>query len=224
MTDKVFELRPVKELLAIVKNDLKTFDDEGLIDMGKVIKTIMYCNEKLGLYIRDIKEVAIKVDNFMAELPVDFDKLYFAAALDCTNSGIATLRSALDNNVDQDVIYKASLDRESLGCADHYMVKIERKGIQIPYYQSQWVPLGINRNSSGQCHSECPNLRKPGRYEVQVVHRDIRTPFRTGTLYIIYVGLMVDEEGNTLYLFHSLITPYYACALKEKILSDADFK
>ena len=34
---------------------------------------------------------------------------------------------------------------------------------------------------------------------------------------------MINEEGEVLYPFHPLVTPYYEWSLKEKILSDAIF-
>lgn len=223
MKTTVIEYKSLNELISIVKDEFRSFDDEGLIDPSKVVKTVMYCNEKLGLPIREIKEVAIRVDNFKAELPLDFERLYYVSALNCSNTGVATLRNAFDNNVDQDVIYKAELDRQSLGCAEHYLVRVERQGVQVPYFQGTWTPLSVAKNSYSHCHQECPNKRKPGKYEIEIKDGYIQTPFRTGMLYLVYVGLMVDEEGNIVFPFHPLITPYYEWSVKEKILSDAVF-
>ncbi len=223
IADKTFEHRPISELISIVRNDLRKFDAEGLIDEGTLIKTVMYCNEKLGIQIREIREAAIPVDEFKAKLPLDFEKLYYVAALECTNGIGPLVTNPFDNNVDQDVIYKACLNREQLGCVDNYQVIIERKGIPLTYHYNQWTQLSIGPNSHHFCQVDCPNKRKPGKYQVEIKDGYIQTPFKKGTLYIMYVGMMKDVDGNITFPFHPLITPYYECALREKIISDAIF-
>lgn len=222
--DKVFDHRPIKELLAMVKRDFKKFDAEGLIDNGSLVKTVMYCNDKLGLAIREIRELAIPVIDFKAELPLDFEKLYYVTALDCTNTSTTEVRNPFDNNVDQDVIYKACLNRDQLGCVDNYQVIIERKGQQIPYYYNQWTQLSISPKFANLCHIDCPNKRKNGKYEIEIRDNQIITPFKSGMLYLIYIGMMKDEEGNITFPFHPLITPFYEWSLKEKIISNAIFE
>jgi len=221
--NKSIEHRPIEELISLVKNDFRKFDQEGLIDEGNFIKTVMYCNEKLGIPIKQIKEVAVNISDNQGELPLDFDKVYYIAALNCTNTNVKTLQNPFDNNVDQDVIYKACLDRETLGCADNYMVTIERKGTSVTYSSGGWTQLTIGKNSYKFCHLDCPNKRKPGKYEVDIRDGKIITPFRSGIIYMIYIGLMQDEDGNVLYPFHPLVTPYYEWTIKEKIISDAIF-
>lgn len=213
----------MSELVSIVKNDFRKFDQEGLIDEGTLVKTVMYCNEKLGIPLKEIKEVAIPIEEYQGELPLDFDKIYYMAALDCSNSGVKSITNPYDNSFDQDVIYKACLDRESLGCVDNYMVRIERNSKQVIYNYNTWTQLHISKNSHIHCHTDCPNKRKTGKYEVEIRDGKLITPFRSGTVYMIYVGLMVDEEGKVQFPFHPLITPYYEWSIKEKIVSDAIF-
>lgn len=221
--DKSYENRPMTELVDMVRNDFRRFNEEGLIDDGVLVKTVMYCNERLGIPIKDIKEVAINIDEFQGTLPLDFDKVYYLAALNCSNTRVTDLKNPFDNNVDQDVIYKACLDRETLGCATNYMVTIERKGVPVTYSSGGWTQLTVAQNSFSACHIDCPNKRKPGKYQVEIRDGKLITPFKSGVVYMIYIGLMEDEEGNVLYPFHPLITPFYEWSIKEKILSDAIF-
>ena len=223
VTGKTFSHRPINELFSIVKSDLRRFDTEGLIDEGNLIKTIMYCNEKLGLYVRDVKQAAIKVVNGVAELPLDFEKLYFVCGLTATNTVSSTIVNYLDNNIDSDIVYEASLDRGSLGNVDHYNVTVKRLSNTIVYNYGSWIRLGVDTSSSPNCHSNCPNKMLKGVYSVTVKEDKIEVPFKSGMLYIMYIGLMKDIEGNILYPFHPLITPYYEWMLKEKIITDAIF-
>lgn len=222
INNKVFSHRPIHELMAIVKNDFRKFDSEGLIDDGTLVKTVMYCNERLGIPIREIREAAIPVSDFKAHLPLDFEKLYYVCALQATNTMVTDMVNPFDNSVDQDIVYEASLDRESLGCVQNYSVTVKRLNTTTVHNHGSWVELDISGNSQS-CHIDCPNKRKKGKYTISIKDDHIETPFRSGMLYIMYVGMMKDEEGNITFPFHPLITPYYEWSVKEKIVSDAIF-
>jgi hypothetical protein len=222
INNRTFEHRPISELMAIVKNDFTKFDQEGLIDEGTLIKTVMYCNDKLGIPVREVREAAITVVDNKAQLPVDFEKLFYVAALQCSNTTTVSGRNPFDNNFDQTAIYDACVDRETLGCADNYQVVIKRETGPVRYNYNTWTQLGII-GSSDQLHIDCPNKKKKGTYDVTIKDGYFYTPFRTGTLYIMYLGMMKDGEGNITFPFHPIITPYYEWMIKEKILSDAVF-
>jgi hypothetical protein len=220
---KTFELRPVHELLAIVRNDFRKLDDEGMIDEGRLIKTVMACNDRLGIPIREIKQKCIQVVDFKAKLPLNFEKLYFVAATRSSNTMVVDGRNPFDNKFDSDVIYEAELDRGSLGNTDSYSVTILRNTQTTVHNISTLTALDVHPSSHGLCHISCPNIRKKGKYTVTIEDDHINTPFRAGELYIMYLGTMEDEEGNILFPFHPLITPYYEWSVKEKVLMDCIF-
>lgn len=222
INNKTFSHKPINELIAIVRNDFRKFDQEGLIDEGTLVKTVMYCNQKLGLPIHQIREVAIPVDEFKAKLPLDFEKLYYVCALHATNTMIHSQRNPFDNNFDQDIIYEANLDRESLGNVENYQVIVNRITNTTVHQHGSWVTLDVNK-SDEFCHIDCPNKKKRGKYSITIKDGHIDCPFRSGTLYLMYIGMMKDDQGNITFPFHPLITPYYEWAIKEKIVSDAIF-
>lgn len=224
MNGKVFEHRPIKELISIVKGDLKKLNDEGLIDEGSLIKTIMWCNDRLGIPIREVKQISIPVENYEASLPIDFEKLYYVCALNCTNTHITTaLQNPFNNTFDRDVIYDAKVNRECIGNTDHYQVVINKTvNTQVVAFHN-WIDLSISPSSFGFCHEGCPNMTRPGKYQISIVNDKIETPFKKGELYLMYLGNMKDEDGNLLFPFHPLITPWYEWALKEKVIMDAIF-
>lgn len=222
INDKVFSHRPIDELFAIVKNDFKRFDADGLIDNGTLIKTVQYCNEKLGITVREIRECAVPVENYRAKLPLDFEKLYYTCALQATGTSVVTQTNPFDNTVDTDIVYEAKLDRESLGCVENYQVIVKRMTETTVHHHGSWIQLDI-KGSEPYCHIDCPNKRKKGRYTISIINDEVECPFKTGTLYLMYIGMMKDKEGNITFPFHPLITPYYEWTVKEKILSDAIF-
>lgn len=223
VNNKIFDHRPIDELMAIVKNDFSKFDAEGLIDDGNLVKTVMYCNERLGITIREIRQLAIPVYENRAELPLDFEKLYYICALEASNTMVTSMTNPYDNHFDADTVYEACLDRESLGCVDNYRVEIKKESKTIIHNYHSWIPISVDGSSTPYCHIDCPNKHKAGKYTVKIKDGYIETPFRAGTLYILYVGMMKDIDGNITFPFHPLITPYYEWALKEEILSKALF-
>jgi len=222
INDTNIEHRPMSELLNIVRNDFKQYDVEGLIDEGTLVKTVMYCNEKLGLTIREVREVAIPVIEFRANLPLDFEKLYYVCGLQATNTMVSTQINPFDNNVDQDIIYEAKLDRDTLGCVDNYQVTVNRLTNTTIHQYGTWTQLDVT-GPEKFCHIDCPNKKKKGKYTISIHEDHLETPFRAGTLYLMYIGMMKDIEGNITFPFHPMITPFYEWSLKEKILSDAIF-
>lgn len=220
---KTFDLRPISELLAIVRNDFRKLDDEGMIDEGRVIKTIMACNDRLGISIREINQKCIQVEDFKAKLPLNFEKLYYIAAVKATNTLVMEGRNPFDNKFDRDVIYEAEIDRGSFGNADTYAVTILRNTQTTVHNINTLIGLDVHPQSQHLCHIACPNVRKKGRYTITIEEDHINTPFRSGEVYIMYLGTMEDEEGNLLFPFHPLITPYYEWSIKEKVLMDAVF-
>lgn len=217
-----FEHKSISELIAIVSNDFRKFSQEGLIDEGTLVKTVMYCNEKLGIPIREVRQIAIPVSHFEAQLPIDFEKVYYVCALQATNTMVVQGRDPFNNNFDQDILHEAAIDRDSFGGAINYQVTINRIVKQTFHQQDTWTHLDIS-GSDKFCHIDCPNKRKKGKYSVSIKDGKIHTPFRAGVLYLMYIGMMRDSEGNITFPFHPLVTPYYEWTIKEKILSDAIF-
>lgn len=223
VNNKTFEFRPVSELLSMVKNDFKKLDDEGLVDDGALIKVIMACNDRLGIPIREVKQVCIPVMDYKAKLPLNFEKLYFASALTVTNTVIHNQQNPFANNFDRDIIYSAGLDRETLGNTENYSVTVKRESTTTIHNFGNWVTLSIDPKSGTHCHNNCPNMRRPGKYQITITDEEIQTPFRSGEIYLMYLGTMQDEEGNILFPLHPLITPYYEWSLKERILMNVIF-
>lgn len=220
---KLFEHRPISELLAIVRNDFRKWDQEGLIDEGTLIKTVQYCNDKMGIPIREVRQVAIPVEEFRATLPLDFEKLYYVCALNVTNTLVQIGKNPFDNTFDSDMIYEANLTREQLGCVENYQVVINRLEGVVTQTVGNWVELDIKSNQDKICHIDCPNKRRKGKYSIEIKDDHIETPFRAGTLYLMYIGMMRDGDGNITFPFHPLVTPFYEWTIKEKIISDAIF-
>src|SRR6187397_1546556 len=100
INNKLFQHRPISELTDIVKTSFRKMNAEGLVDDGEIIKHVLWCNDKLGLPIREIREIGIPVFNNVAKLPMDFEKLYYICGLQATNTIVSYGVNPFDNNFD----------------------------------------------------------------------------------------------------------------------------
>ncbi len=213
------------QLLSSVRNDFSSMDDEGFIDESKLIKTIMLCNEKLGIPIYRMKEVIISVDNYRAELPIDFWKVVYVCAVECESFGIKNLRNPFNNTVTlemkQEAICEASLQPDLTCSGVCPPIIIKRKGTDIINEYRLWTPLTLSKRSNMFTHTMCLNTK--GKYTIDINEETIDVPFREGELYMMYFTVMQDEDGNVLVPFHPLISNWYEWCIKEKILQDMLF-
>lgn len=212
------------QLLASVKGDLPSFKDSGFIDEGNVIKTVMWCNEKLGIPIRKMKETVLQVRNYKVELPKDFQKMIYVAALHHSSFGTAQWRDPFNNFVDQTDECVFDVEPYTVGCETHCNRRIKRKkpdGLWEIY--TNWTELSLSPSSFVHTDSSCINNRLKGTYTIDLTDDEIHTPFREGELYVMYYANLEDEEGNVLVPFHPLITDWYEWCVKEKILMDMAF-
>src|ERR1041385_4469665 len=98
----------------------------------------------MGIPVREVAEAAIPIDDFKGILPKDFEKLFYTCALRCSGSMTVNQLTPFNNNFDQDVIYDAKLDRQSLGCAQNYHVTIKREGNTTVHNFGTWVELDVS--------------------------------------------------------------------------------
>ena len=218
----------LSKLIASVANDLPAFDAQGFIDSSRLIKTVMLCNEKLGIRVHQIKQCFIPVANFRADLPLDFWKVAFVAGVKVESFGIKQYRDPFNNTVTLGM--KAQADCEAQleiiqegSCVKKCPTKIiKRCGDEIINTYTSYTTLSLSKRSEMHAYTKC--LNKPGgKYTIDIDEENIELPFREGELYMMYMAHMQDETGEPIVPFHPLITNWYEWCLKEKILQDMLF-
>lgn len=216
------------QLIASVANDLPSLDAKGMINSSRLIKTIMLCNETLGIPIFRKKECFIKVKNFKADLPVDFWKVVFVCAISHESFGISNYRDPFNNTVTLDMKKQADCEASMQVISEGNCVKncpmkiIKRCGKDIVNTYTTFTPLSLSKRSSSHIHSLCMN-KAGNKYTIDIDEELIETPFREGELYMMYFTAMQNEEGEAIVPFHPLITNWYEWCIKEKIFQDALF-
>jgi hypothetical protein len=215
--------------------DFSTYNIEGFIDPGQLIKVATRVNYDLGLRIHRTKEVVLDIEHGKARLPYDF--AYLNYAFRCGTYTIADrLPSGTHIETFNDVPYVPAPGEsgpcEDPGCSDVCVIKtceqkneyqiVQRiKGPDTYRVFDTFVPLRIKTVNKHTC--DCPNVNEQATDIAEIKDGFILTSFTTGKVYISYQGGMEDSEGNLLVLDHPYCNEYYEYALKQRILENMIF-
>lgn len=215
--------RTFDELMADVTDDLEAYEDQGLIDPSKLIKVVASVNSELGLKIHQEKEALIEVENFKANLPNDFQILNFALLCYKTiTTSIGPLTHTENKEIDLCTTPEVNLcECETIhkgSCGRRYKVVLKVKKEVSEFTELDLVKL-VN-TSRKNVNDGCFNVGSGSMNEVQIKGDYVYTNFRTGALYINYIGSLIDDEGNLLVLDHPLINEYYEYAVKRRVIEN----
>jgi|694.fasta_scaffold00342_46 hypothetical protein len=223
MNNKIIDYIPYSELMSLVKQEIKSYDSQGYINDGDLIPTVMYCNEKLGIHIHEVKQAIIEIKNNKGDLPKDFHKVFYMAALSMTNTTVTNWTNPWDNSKDRTVTYDADFKRGCIGCEDNVTVIYKKSGVDITQSYYNWQDLKL---SNGQyAYIGCPNInsKSKNQVDIDIENGEITTGFRTGEIYMMYVANMLSEEGEILIPFHPLITPWYVWSCVDQVIKSMIF-
>lgn len=218
INNKVFNYITLDELLSAVRVELKRFYELGLIDESFLIKEVLRCNEKLGLVFTEMKQKILEVEEFKADLPIDFYKVYYMAALKSSNFSYKNLVNPWDNTIDQTRTYEADIRKGVIGCEPNTLVIYKKMPTELEESYYNWEELEVSKYRTHRCFTNSPILNAKGNFVVDFSDSEVITPFRTGELYMMYLAAMMNEDGEILVPFHPMITPWYEAVLTEKIL------
>lgn len=212
------------QMMASVEADLSTYADEGMIDRGKVIKVVRKINEDLGLKIYREGSTILDIQNYKADLPLDFRFLQLAVACSVQEFGLAGSTVMGTHTVEHQACELPTETYNNLnacineqgGC---YWVTQQFRDKTVKYHNL--VPLRITSGSTRFCDNKCINGRwSNSGYEIDIDGEcgQAVTNFKEGKVYISYTADLVDENNNILVLDHPLTTEYYEYAIKKALL------
>lgn len=231
------QYRTFDSLFEDVSIDFKNYSLEGMIDPQNLIKVARRCNYELGWRIYRTRQVTLEVENGRVRLPDDFHILNFA--LMC---GEYEVVEALPQgtHIEERLIVPEYVPEPGTPdpctnapdpcevpdpctgvcltpCGDEFQL-IQKIKTRTKKYQ-ELFPLYFEDNSL--IDKDCPNKywsSTPNK--ARIYNGFIETTFDSGTIYLNYMGDMIDDEGNVMVPDHELLNEYYEYALKERILEN----
>jgi hypothetical protein len=195
------------QFIAEIESDFKSFADSKSIDRVTIKLTVINELKRFGLNIAHLKEDIIDINNSMTFLPESFKSLKLALKLDpkgCKYEGDK-------ENLTQDYIYKQRIENPAYfdevnqeyvtSCNSKIItekITIKDKKAEF-FYDYQWLSLtkGISKdNLAIDCANIHPSIRNSYPNEISITNSILNTNFTSGTIYLQYYSLPVDEEGE----------------------------
>ena len=222
--------RTFDQLLSEVASDFSTYNLEGMIEPGQLIKVAQRVTYDLGLKVHSTKEKMIYIENRKTRLPDDFYVLNYAFL--CTNYKIVS--PVLGGRETENVILDGQLCKKcgqpdpTCSCEKTYAVEcntgekiyvqvIEKRKQETRHYENT---RRLNIATSTGRKDALDNTGPDGYIKNGFIYTD----FATGDIFLSYQGALEDEEGNLLVVDHPFINEYYEHALKQRILENLFIK
>lgn len=220
------QYRTFDQLLDEVAADFTTFNNEGMIEPGQLIKVAQRVNYDLGLRIHGTKEKVLDIEKRKTKLPDDFYVLNYAYLC-----GKYTVTSqVLSGRETENVILNSQLCKKCgepdplCTCEKTYSVEcktgekifvqvVEKRKYETRTYET-FEPVRI-ATSTGRIDAT-NDLDKVAYIKNGYIYSNIEE----GQLFISYQGGLEDHDGNLLVLDHPMINEYYEYAIKQRILEN----
>lgn len=219
-----FQYISFKQLMYSITQDLHLFDDSALVREDNLLKVVHYCNDKLGIRLHESKQCIIPIKNGKGDLPTDFWKIEMIFATQVVNAP-QTLTMIPQNVVEYttapETVKQPIVNIRKIACKDlccNTMWAVKYQNTEPVTKIETIVPLSMSTNCQNHSTNYCP--RSKGQYSVDIQENIIKTSFDEGEIFLCYLGLLEDENGDPMIPFHPLLNDYYEYSLKERVLEN----
>lgn len=220
------------ELMSEVKQGLRQYDENNLIDEKTLIKHVVRCNDFLGERLHQSRQCRIKVKNYKAPIPTDMWKIENLYGItegvsreSIPFSGIFGGGMVFHEESEKDKIKERSERIEYLGilsndCWNPVHVSAYDTNFFERTENKKTFALVLTPQASNKCvsYSACGSIQNG--YQVDLQDDEFTFSFKEGEVFLSYLGDMVNEKGELLIPASELILPFYEWTLKKEILED----
>lgn len=198
----------IKQFTAELTSDLKQYDEANLIDFRSVKLWVKSAIKRFGNNIMIPTESVVKVENGRAKLPENFWKLDLAVKCDPYGH---SYESDIPNNIITDFAFKTRVEQDmewnnqsNSYIGKNYKYITEKVYIDnniVNYHYNNPTILRITKGmKKDSCTSTCRNLQlsftHSSPHEINIINDFIQTNFSEGYIYIQYLGIPTDEDGD----------------------------
>lgn len=215
----------ITEFIEEIKADLSDYDGVGLIDDISIFRWVLTTLSDFGQNIQDLHQITVKVKKGRALLPDNFSSLKFA--------GLCEFEGIYENDIiisDRDYQW-IERDERIIGYNDcspccynkEDKVITQRVVSSVKLSEARFkepIPLKLGKYiQRDSCASDCANFGIKSDLEITIREKTLRANFDEGTIYMIYYGTPVDEEGEFIIpdIGHSALIEYLEYFVKSKI-------
>lgn len=195
-----------QQLIAIVKEELKSYYDTGAIDDVLFPIYIDNCLRKLGKGSYDIKPAIFTIQNYSSELPEDFLSIREAwLCVDVTSSyklpgAVYQQIDTCSTRIDTPDVYCTACDECDM--PDTIKAVYKTTGTAFAYYHKDYLLY--------------PEGTSSGRNVYKINRKKIFVEFESGTVYALYYSKETDCDGYSMIPDNFRIKQYIEFYLKYK--------
>lgn len=199
------------QIVAEIKNKLKVYDQQGLLDDISINNWIKENIKEFGGNIMKEYQTIIKVEKGRAKLPDNFWAL--KAAFKCEQEGYTEAEKETEKHIQRRISYLEWTEigdyynyLEGKPCAEGEDTKyitetlfFETPKESYTFYYKQPKLLNLKPHVyKVRCDVNCPNLTADSDYDISIdeKHNYITTNFNDGFVWLWYKGLPCDESGE----------------------------
>lgn len=217
-----YEFESPLPLFSLVKEELRSYFDSGIVDSSLFSVWTKKCLDKLGPSTYSINQAMLNICDYKATLPEDFHAVREAWA--CTSH--ESTYQLPNARYDQVKSISTRLDNPDLYCNLCRECEIPDV-IQVIYKTTNTVFFEVKRThllTPGNIYPACPDdLFCANRGAMSCDSYDIRdnkfsTSFNSGIVYIQYYSTQYDGDDNLLIPANYEIKEYIEAFLKQKAL------
>lgn len=224
-----------KEFIAELTTDLRQYDESNLIDYRSVKLWIKNKLKRFGNNIMIPSDKVLKVENGRATVPDDFWKLDLAVK--CEPLGYSIEEGSKESLI-MSTTYKVRVENEEEwnNQVENHIGKDYKKIVEkvvttggdvVNYYYKNPTILRLTKGMKKEdCYKTCKNLQDKfthsSPWEINIVGNTIQTNFKVGYIYIQYLALPTDEEGELIIpeTQHGHLQDYLMYHCKAKIMEN----
>lgn len=192
-----------ESLIARIKEDLRSYDDLGLIDQQKFYKDIKYILSQLGVGVAKETSAVLSVVNFKTKLPDNFKILHAAYKCSPVFSGKDKVYPQTGfvyylERTDEKVLYdNCEIQTTQSGTIiDKITVRTYLKGQEQSVNFKNPVLLKLSANvKTSFCTENCLNHNVSSPNEITIDNNYIWCNFTDDNIYMKYYGFAVDSNN-----------------------------
>lgn len=197
------------QILGDIRNKLKVYDQQGLLDEITIRNGIRECIKEFGGNVMQEYQQVLRVEKGRVKLPSNFWAL--KAAVKCEQEGY--VEDKVEKQAQRRISYlewtdirdyynylegkPCTEDGDSKYITETLYVEKTKKAYSFYYDQPKLLQL-VPHKYKVRCDSNCPNLYYESEYSISIDenHNNIVTNFNDGFIWLWYKGLPCDEDGE----------------------------
>lgn len=193
----------IDEIIAQIRSDLNKYDNAGLIDEISLTRDIIKGLKSFGASAGELQEIVLNVEDNIVELPENFIASHLAIKCEPYNYEVVCNKDAIiSSHVYVKRAERTDIWNECEGCCHEKQSSIITENVYFrgghaKYHYCNPEVLELRKPIKRDWYSsKCKNFGVRSLNNISIDRRILTANFKSGTIYMQYYGLPIDENGD----------------------------